>query len=71
LGCADRDAHLRPPKHPEEYTVPPEDDPRFAQPTNYPKSTLFQDMIHKPEGEPGAPGGAGMRAGGMGGPGIR
>jgi hypothetical protein len=70
LGCADPDRYLRPPKHPEEYTVPPENDPRFAQPVSYPKSSLFQDSIHKPDGEPGAPGG-GMRGAGMGGPGMR
>jgi hypothetical protein len=72
LGCANPDSNLRPPKHPEEFTVPPENDPRFAQPVSYPKSTLFQDSIHKLEGEPGAPGGgAGMRGPGMGAGGMR
>jgi hypothetical protein len=70
LGCANPDAHLRPPKHPEEFTVPPENDPRFAQPVSYPKSSLFQDMIHKPDTDPATPGGAGMRGPGMGGAGM-
>jgi hypothetical protein len=70
LGCHS-DANLRPPKEPEAYNVPPDNDPRFSQPVSYPKNLLFQDSIHKadqdasPSGVPGS----GIRT--AGGPGAR
>jgi hypothetical protein len=45
-GCASTDDNARPPRRPEEYTLPP-DDPRYAQPPNFPKGTLNNDVIHK------------------------
>jgi hypothetical protein len=35
---------LKPPSAPEEYKVPPADDPRFSTPIEYPKGTLNQDL---------------------------
>jgi hypothetical protein len=71
LGCANQDAHLRPPKQPEAYNLPPENDPSYSQPIVYPKNSLFQDDPRKSgELDPAAAAGAGGRppgAGGMGG----
>jgi hypothetical protein len=47
---------LRPPKHPEEYTVPPEDDLRFCQPPQYPKDVLNKDNLIQPKNGGGLPG---------------
>jgi hypothetical protein len=46
-GCWETEANLRPPKQPEEYRLPPEDDARFSSPPSYPKGTLNQDYIKK------------------------
>ena len=71
-GCWHSDANLHPPKPPEEFRLPPEDDPRFSNPPSYPKGVLNQDYIKKDkereESKPGFPaymGGAGL--GGAGG----
>jgi hypothetical protein len=71
LGCHS-DANLRPPKQPEAYNLPPENDPRFSQPVSYPKPLLFQDSIHKADQDPSGVPGTGIRgAGGPAGPGMR
>jgi hypothetical protein len=74
FGCASDDAHLKPPKVPDEYNVPPLDDPRFSQPPKYPAGTLNNDPLNKVkgDGEPATPGGfrpsgAGARFTGTGG----
>jgi hypothetical protein len=46
-GCATERQQIKPPTRPEEYIIPPSDDPRFSQPVAYPKGTLNQDMIPK------------------------
>jgi hypothetical protein len=67
LGCHS-DANLRPPKQPEAFNLPPETDPKFSQPIEYPKQYLFQDSIHKADDGPaGVPGAGGMRGPGVGG----
>jgi hypothetical protein len=55
--------NLKPPPHPEEYTVPPADDARFSAPIEYPKGTLNQDMIKKPSSDQDGPGGGPSRFG--------
>jgi hypothetical protein len=60
-GCSSPNAQLRPPKPPEEYVVPPEEDLRFSQPPEYPKELLNKDNLIQPKnstGGPGNPGGA-------------
>ena len=67
LGCANQDAHLRPPKQPEAYNLPPENDPTYSQPIVYPKNTLFQDDPRKTgELDPASAAGAGGRPPGGG-----
>jgi hypothetical protein len=47
-GCAMTERQqIKPPTPPEEYVIPPTDDPRFSQPVAYPKGSLNQDMIQK------------------------
>jgi hypothetical protein len=65
-GCGGRE-YLKPPTPPEVYAVPPNDDPRFAGPPQYPAGTLNRDTIHKSSDvdTPGAfHAGGGGRAGG-------
>jgi hypothetical protein len=51
---------LRPPKPPEEYNIPPDEESRFSQPPEYPKDTLNKDNLIRPKdsstGPPGSPG---------------
>ena len=69
-GCWTTEPSLKPPPHPEEYTIPPQDDSRFSAPIEYPKGTLNQDTIKKPEPtDPSSPASA-SRFGGPG-PGMR
>ena len=44
-GCASDDHLVKPPKRPQEYVRPPEDDPRFSGPLKYPKGTLDNDVL--------------------------
>lgn len=46
-GCASQGPNLRSPM-PERFALPPTDDPRFSQPIAYPKETLNQDQVIKP-----------------------
>lgn len=68
-GCATED-HLKPPKPPECFNLPP-DEKRYEQPPEYPKQFLMEDMPKKTDdtkknglGGPGggmsSPGGGGM-----------
>jgi hypothetical protein len=43
-GCHS-DAHLKPPKPPEAYNLPPEGDSRFKDPAAYPKDSLNRDIL--------------------------
>lgn len=72
VGCASADIQPRPPKHPDEITVPPVEEARFSSPPKYPDGTLNPtDPARQPNtvAMPGGPGGPpGM--GGMGGMGA-
>lgn len=59
-GCASTDDHAKPPRRPEEYTLPP-DDRRYQSPPDFPKGTLNNDVIHKNKdvGDPKDDGGSG------------
>jgi hypothetical protein len=56
----------RPPKPPEDYTPPPEQEARFSRPPEYPKELLNKDNLISPKdstvpamGSPGSPGNPG------------
>ena len=73
VGCKTPEPNLKPPPHPEELTVPPQDDSRYSKPPAFPDNTINQyDRKKKDPSADGTPrfgagpGGAGM--GGMGGP---
>jgi hypothetical protein len=51
-GCFTTEPSLKPPPHPEELAVPPQDDPRFSAPVEYPKGTLNNDLLMKPDSDP-------------------
>jgi hypothetical protein len=65
-GCTTYN-HLRPPKPPEDFTLPPQNDSRYSMPVEYPKDT--QNTSGAQSGNPGGAGGRGGR-GGMGGGGM-
>jgi hypothetical protein len=46
-GCETTREQVRPPKPPEEFRAPPEDDPRYSRPMEYPKELMDQDMLMK------------------------
>ena len=58
-GCWTTQPELKPPKQPETIAVPPQDDPRFSQPIQYPKGTLNQEPAKKSikTNDPNNPGG--------------
>jgi hypothetical protein len=70
-GCWwNSEEHLRPPKRPEEFLLPPEDDPRFSSAPSYPKGLLNRDYLKKDqEREDNGPGGSG-RGAHFGAPGV-
>jgi hypothetical protein len=77
-GCKSTQERLKPPKIPEEYVAPPDNDKRYSEPIEYPKDALNQDRKIYPDFvPPNAPGGSGSggsrspisHAGGSGGPG--
>jgi hypothetical protein len=47
VGCSTSGPNLRTP-FPERFVLPPANDPRFSQPISYPKETLNQDQVIKP-----------------------
>lgn len=50
VGCSSTGGpNLRTPMA-ERFALPPSDDPRFSQPIAYPKDTLNQDQVIKPNG---------------------
>ena len=69
-GCSWSTKEVRPPPPPEEFRAPPETDPRYGNPQEYPKETLDQDdPAKKATGLKGMPGqaGGGSKAPGRGG----
>jgi len=67
-GCANME-NFKPPKHPDEYVLPPENDAAFSEPPKYDKKLLNEDHISiAADADASGPGG-GMRGpgGGMGG----
>jgi hypothetical protein len=47
-GCALSESNqVKPPKPPEEFRAPPENEPRFGRPMEYPKDTMDQDALIK------------------------
>jgi hypothetical protein len=46
-GCWTTDTQIKPPPNPEEYVIPPADDPRFAAPPAFPEKTLNQGLPKK------------------------
>jgi len=44
-GCPSTEQNLRPAPQPEEYVIPPANDPRFSAAVAYPKGTLNKDLI--------------------------
>ena len=63
-GCGTTQTVIKPPKHPEEFVVPPSDDARFSSVPAYPKGTLNNDLI-KPDQEVQPAGGSNAPGGGM------
>src|SRR5258708_2985169 len=46
-GCALTESEVKPPKPPEEFKAPPENDPRYSKPIEYPKETMDEDRLLK------------------------
>ena len=68
-GCSWSTKEVRPPPPPEEFKAPPENDPRYGNPVEYPKDSLEQDPMQKAkDGLKGLPGqmGGGSKAPGRG-----
>ena len=51
-GCWTTEPSLKPPPHPEEFALPPTDDSRFSAPLEYPKNTLDDPLLKKPDNDP-------------------
>jgi hypothetical protein len=66
VGCQAPQPDLKPAEQPEELRVPPADDSRYNSPAKYPKDTLNQDLLKKPD-TPGPMNPASGRMPGMGG----
>jgi hypothetical protein len=47
LGCATTEPQLKPPKPPEEYNSPPDNDRRYSGPVEYPKEVMETDPLLK------------------------
>jgi len=67
VGWKKTEPNLKPPPHPEELALPPDDDRRFSDPSTYPPETLKEDLMKKthkdPEGGPQFGRGMGMGSG--------
>jgi hypothetical protein len=72
-GCWTTDAPIKPPPNPEEFVIPPADDPRFSAPPAFPEKSLNQGLPKKdkelldPANGLRPPGRNGLGAGGLGG----
>ncbi len=51
-GCALTEKEVKPPHPPEEFRAPPENDPRYSKPIEYPKETMDQDGLMKKAKDP-------------------
>jgi hypothetical protein len=51
-GCRSTEAEVKPKERPEELVAPPDQDPRYNSHINYPKETLFNDVIKKGSTQP-------------------
>ena len=69
LGCSSSHVYVPPPST-DEVHLPPENDPRFSRPYEYPQNTLNQPPVKKNFGGPPGMGGGPHAGGGMGGPGM-
>jgi hypothetical protein len=47
LGCASTEPQIKPPKMPDEFNAPPDNDRRYNQPIEYPKEVMDQDPLQK------------------------
>jgi hypothetical protein len=71
-GCWTTKPDIKPPKHPEEYVLPPVTETRFSAPPNYPKEASKELGPKKGLDQPGMPPAGGSRFGaGPGGAGMR
>ena len=48
-GCATTEPQIKPPKMPEEFNAPPDNDPRYNKPIEYPKETMDEDILQRRE----------------------
>lgn len=55
FGCKNTGPEIKPPKGPEEYRLPPDNDPRYSKHVTYPKDTLYQSPIKKTQDPNGMP----------------
>jgi hypothetical protein len=66
-GCATSTGEIKkPPKPPEEYNLPPENDARFNQPIEYPKEALEKDPLQQKAKGKDTPGMMGSQRSGVG-----
>ncbi len=66
-GCRSNRPNLKPPQEPENYVLPPNNDPRYNKHIEFPKDTLHRNDAPKPAPNMGGPmpgGNMGMRPGG-------
>jgi hypothetical protein len=66
-SCQAAQPDLKPAPQKGELRVPPSDDTRYSSPTKYPKDTLNQDLLKRPDAPGGTVDPRGMRAPGAGG----
>jgi hypothetical protein len=67
VGCANTNVKHLPPR-PEEYTVPPVDDPKYSNPIQFPEKVMYKDdPLKEQDSGLSGPGGKGMGGGGGGG----
>jgi hypothetical protein len=72
-GCTANQARFRPPPHPVEFRLPPEDDPRYSRPPEYTKGIFTEELDSRTEElrRPGPIPPQGLRGPGPGGIGRR
>lgn len=72
LGCTPTESRIQPPPLQEEYRLPPDDDPRFAKPPEFPKEARkdFLKKATEPPTLPPAFKGQGPGGPRLGGPGL-
>jgi hypothetical protein len=46
-GCASTEPQIKPPKQPEEFNAPPDNDPRYNKPIEYPAQVMDDDPLQK------------------------